>query len=120
MGKSYYDIYWPINDELPKRPLLFPFGVHILHVFLGYSYYNAFIFNGIVLWLLLISVFVVAKNFKDNLYGIGMMFIVVSQPIITANATSAGFDLFSTFSQTLTRLGLLTVYYTGTTTGVSR
>jgi hypothetical protein len=97
MGKSYYDIYWPINKEIPKRPLMFPFGVHILHVFLGYSYYNAFIFNGIVLWLLLISVFVVAKKFKDNLYGIGMMLIVVSQPIITTNATSAGFDLFSTF-----------------------
>jgi hypothetical protein len=97
MGKSYYDIYWPINNELPKRPLLFPFGVHILHVFLGYSHYNAFIFNGIILWLLLISVFVIAKKLKDNLYGIGMLFIVVSQPIITANATSAGFDLFSTF-----------------------
>jgi hypothetical protein len=97
MGKSYYDTYWPINNELPKRPLMFPFGVHILHVFLGYSYYNAFIFNGIVLWLLLISVFVVAKKFKDSIYGIGMIFIAVSQPIITLNATSAGFDLFSTF-----------------------
>ncbi len=97
MGKSYYDIYWPINNELPKRPLMFPFGVHILHVFLGYSYYNAFIFNGIILWLLLISVFVLAKKLKDSLYGIGAMFIIIAQPIITINTTSAGFDLFSTF-----------------------
>jgi hypothetical protein len=97
MGKSNHDIYWPINNEIPKRPLMFPFGVHTLHVFLGYSYYNAFIFNGIVLWLLLIALFVVAKKFKDNLYGIGIIFIVISQPIITINATSAGFDLFSTF-----------------------
>jgi len=97
MGKWYHEIYWPANNELPKRPLLFPFGVHTLHVFLGYSYYNAFIFNGIILLSLLISVFVVAKKLKDSLYGIGVIFLVISQPIITINATSAGFDLFSTF-----------------------
>jgi hypothetical protein len=96
MGMWYYDIYWPINSEVPKRPLLFPFGVHILHVFLGYSHYNAFFFNGIVLFALFISVFIVAKKLKDNYFGIGMMFLVISQPIITLNATSAGFDLFST------------------------
>lgn len=97
MGKWYHDIYWPLNNELPKRPLMFPFGIHILHTFLGYSYYNGFVFNGIVLWVLLISVFIVAKKLKDNIFGIGMMFIVISQPIITINATSAGFDLFSAF-----------------------
>ncbi len=97
MGKWYYDIYWPINNEIPKRPLMFPFGVHIFHAFLGYSYTNAFLFNGIVLFALLISVFIVAKKLKDNLFGIGIMFIIISQPIITVNATSAGFDFFSTF-----------------------
>ena len=48
-GKYYYDSYWDIAVAVDQRPPLFPFLVSLVHVLLGYSYKNVFLFNLTVL-----------------------------------------------------------------------
>ena len=96
-GKYYYDNFQTVHYEVPKRPLLFPYLVQILHVFLGYSPQNAFTFNGIVLWLLLCLVFIMVTHALGRLAGICAVFFVLANPIISICAQSGGYDLLSVF-----------------------
>src|SRR4030042_179083 len=40
-----------IEDVIPKRPLVFPYMVHLLHALTGFRYQNAFTLNFIVMFL---------------------------------------------------------------------
>ncbi|MCH8209497.1 MAG: hypothetical protein IIA62_10670, partial [Nitrospinae bacterium] len=97
MGLWHQDSYIPIQNNIPRRPLLYPFSVHILHGLFGYSHFNAFIFNGAILFFMLAAVYLVGEKLYNRWFGIGMMALVAAQPVITLSATSAGFDLYSAF-----------------------
>lgn len=95
MGKWYYDNYYPLNREIEKRPLLFPFFTSILHILIGYRPENVFILNFIVLLALFILIYGVLKTILDELWAIVGVTFTASQPIVSQCATSGGFDLFA-------------------------
>ena len=106
MGKWYYDNFYPIQQEIEKRPPMFPFMLSLLHSFFGFSRVNAFILNGLSLFTLLSLIYVCAKKNLDTISGFAAMLLVASQPIVTLSATSAGFDLFSATFLAITLVSL--------------
>lgn len=95
MGKWYYDNFYPIRRVTPKRPLLFPFFTHILHILLGYRTENAFILNFLVLFSLFFLIYVIIKKYLGNMWAFSATLLVASQPIVSQTATCGGFDLLS-------------------------
>ncbi len=95
MGKSYYGNLNVINNEIPKRPLMFPFLVQLLHTATGFRYQNAFILNFIVMFLFLSGVYIAARHFLDIGSSIAAMLLVVSYPVFTLFGTSGGFDVLN-------------------------
>jgi hypothetical protein len=79
--------------RLPKRPLLFPYVVHIVHHVLGYSERSAFFVNAVALGLLLFLVYSWTRDYLGKLAGLASMLLILSQPVVLFVATSAGFDL---------------------------
>jgi hypothetical protein len=95
MGKSYFGNFQPIFSSQTKRPLLFPFFVHLLHTVRGYEASNAFLLNGITLFSLLFITFYCTQRFIGPGIAVSALLLMVSQPILTISATSAGFAVFS-------------------------
>lgn len=84
-----------IENIVPKRPLVFPYMVHLLHVLTGFRYQNAFILNFLVLFLMLSGVYVSTRHFTDAPSSAAAMIFILSYPVITIFSTSAGFDLLN-------------------------
>ena len=95
MGKWYFGNFYPVNTEFEKRPILFPFFVHLIHLVRGYDWRNGFVLNVIVLFVLLCGVFIAARRRTGPLAAASAVLLLISYPVLTLNATSAGFDLFS-------------------------
>src|SRR5574337_701141 len=96
MGKWYYDNFYPLNREIEKRPLMFPFFLNIIHTFIGYRPENVFILNFFVLLALLYMIYLAVKDISSEMWAIVAVIFVASQPIVSQCATSGGFDLFAT------------------------
>lgn len=107
MGSYYFGNFYPIEAEVEKRPLLFPFFVHIFHTLLGYGLRNAFLVNFLTLFALLSGVYLVARRKLDEPTSLAAILLVASYPIVTISATSAGFDLFAVL---FTFLSLVALY----------
>ena len=99
MGRWYYDNFWPISNQLDKRPILFPYLLQFLHVIFGYSIANVYILNSLFLFLFLYVVFTLVFPIGGFLGGIAGMFFVLAQPILSITAISGGFDLFACLLQ---------------------
>jgi hypothetical protein len=95
IAKYYYGNLQPINHEIPKRPLVFPFLIYIIHALTGFRYQNAFAVNFIVLFLLLTGVFVLTRKMLDFTSALAALLLVLSYPVVSVFATSAGFDLLN-------------------------
>jgi hypothetical protein len=95
MAKYYYGNLQPINTEIEKRPLVFPFLVSILHTFTGFRCQNAFAVNFIVTFLFLAAVFIAARKLLDPSSAVAAMFLILSYPVFTVFAASAGFDVLN-------------------------
>jgi hypothetical protein len=94
-AKYYYGNLQPINRDIPKRPLVFPFLVYLVHAVIGFHYQNAFVVNFIVLFLLLTGVFILTRKLLDFASALAASLLVLSYPVVSVFATSAGFDLLS-------------------------
>ncbi len=95
MGMWYYDNFYPMNREVEKRPLLFPFLVSIVHTLLGYRAENAFILNFLILVSLFLLIYLLIKNNLGDIWAFPAVLLVASQPIVSQCATSGGFDLLA-------------------------
>jgi hypothetical protein len=95
MAKFYYDNLNPITNGMENRPFVFPFLVHLLHVFTGFRYQNVFVLNFIVMFLFLSGVYIAVRKFLDPLSGIAAMFLVLSCPVFTTFGTSGGYGLLN-------------------------
>lgn len=95
MGKYYYGNLNIINNEIPKRPLVYPFLVHILHTLTGFRYQNAFVMNFIIMFLFLSGVYITSSKFLDAQSAVAAIFFILSYPVFTIFGTSGGFDLLS-------------------------
>ncbi len=97
MGRFHYGNFYPIEAEavIEKRPLLFPFFVHIFHALLGYGVHNAYLVNFLALFVFLSGVYLVARRKLDEPSSLAAILLAASYPILTISATSAGFELFA-------------------------
>ncbi len=95
MAKRYFGNLNVINNEIPKRPLMFPFLVQTLHLVAGFRYQNPFILNFIVMFLFLSGVYIASRHFLDVGSSIGAMLLILSYPVFTIFATSGGFDVLN-------------------------
>ena len=84
MGKYYYGNYNSINNEIEKRPLVFPFLVNIIHTLIGFRYQNPFILNFIVMFLLLSGIYIIVRVFSDTPSALAALFLVISYPVVTS------------------------------------
>ncbi|MGD0835541.1 MAG: hypothetical protein ABSB49_02730 [Polyangia bacterium] len=96
-GKSYYDSYWDIDVAIDRRPPLFPFLVSLLHVVLGYSYRNVFLFNLMVLPAFVLVAYRLAKSLGGESFAVVASLLVVAHPITLIAVRSGGFDFFAAF-----------------------
>ena len=94
-AKNYFESTHPLNYELPKRPLLFPFAASILHNLLGYHPSNVFILNFLTLFAFLSLMTLSGSLFLPAAAALSIPLWVLSQPILSIFACSGGFDLFS-------------------------
>lgn len=97
MGFWYDWGFHGTNYEFEKRPLLFPFFTFLIHLVRGYHPENAFVLNFLVLTGLLGLLFKITAKFLGTIGAIASLILIVSQPVVSQTATSAGFDLFSVF-----------------------
>ncbi|HOX22820.1 MAG TPA: glycosyltransferase family 39 protein, partial [Elusimicrobiales bacterium] len=83
------------NRELEKRPLLFPFLAHVVHLVLGYKWTNLFVLNFIVAWTFLFLFYRVFEPHVGPPGGMAAGLLLASYPIFSLNATGGGYDLLS-------------------------
>lgn len=107
MGKWHSGFYNSLFNDVPRRPILFPFAIHLVHQVIGYSYVNGFIVNFLTLFSLLMLAYLVIQPKLGAQAGVGTMLLVAAQPVVAIHAASSGFDLFAA---TVT-MGMLFVLY---------
>ncbi len=105
--KRYYGAMQPISFELEKRPLVFPFIVHLVHLVRGYSPQNAFVLNAGVYFALLALVGIAVKTNVGSVAAVATIVLVGAHPLVVTTARSGGFDLLATF---LTALSFVLAY----------
>ncbi len=94
-AKNYFETTRSLHYELPKRPLLFPFAVSLLHSFLGYHTSNVFVLNFFTLFVFLSLISVAGASLLPPLISISIPLWILSQPVISIFSCSGGFDVFS-------------------------
>lgn len=87
----------PLFYAQPKRPVLFPFLTHLLHVLFGFRSENAFIINFITLTALLTAILIWIRAKSGFLPALTGILLVAAQPVLVLSATSGGFDLLFAF-----------------------
>ena len=96
-GESVY-LYHNLNTfrkDVPKRHLLYPYLVNILHVVLGYDWRNAFILNQSLLFLLFYSISFFFSYRFGLISSLFCTLIVASSPLLYIYSNSGGFDFIS-------------------------
>ncbi|MDD5217424.1 MAG: hypothetical protein PHN49_10410 [Candidatus Omnitrophica bacterium] len=91
----YADVFMPLKSLVPRRPLLFPFFIHLLHALTGYRIANVFVLNFFVLGSLLSLIYVFFKRRLGAVWACTAVLFVAAQPLVVSTATSGGFDLFA-------------------------
>lgn len=84
--------YWFLVDY---KPALFPFLLHLLHRLLGYSSANVFLLNLIIAGLFLSTVYLGARQWVGRMLACSILLLILSGPVFTLCARTAGSDLFS-------------------------
>ena len=94
-GLYYYNNFQSLKHGIPKRPLLHPYLVHLIHLSTGYRWQNPFVLNALILWGLLGSVCLVFTRWRGYTVGLAAALVVASSPMLGIYTVSAGFDLLS-------------------------
>jgi 4-amino-4-deoxy-L-arabinose transferase-like glycosyltransferase len=82
---------------MDRRPSLFPFLVSLVHAVRGYSYTNAFHANALLIPLLVLVAYRLAKSLGGEAFGILAGAFVMAHPITMMSARSGGFDVMAAF-----------------------
>jgi hypothetical protein len=100
-GKYYYDNFWDGGVVIDRRPSLFPFLVSLLHVVRGYTYTNVFLLNLLVLPILVLTSYRLAKSLGGEVFGVASALLVSAHPITLISCRSGGFDFLAAFFSVL-------------------
>jgi hypothetical protein len=90
-----FGIWRPISWNYPIRPLMFPFVLHLLHLFFGYQIENAFVLNNLLFGLLLGVIYFGFRHYSNRIVAASATISACSIPLLRLCATSAGFDLMA-------------------------
>lgn len=93
MAYRYLESFHPLDRELPTRPLLFPFLIHLAHLILGIEVSNVFVVNFILLVVFLSLVYHLLSPRWGVAAGLAAILFTASQPLLSLIATSGGYDL---------------------------
>jgi hypothetical protein len=96
-AKFYYGNLNPIQEDLPTRPLLFPFLTSLVHTLSGYRHQNVFALNFLILFLMFFMVFKTVETTMGSWSAAASCLLLASIPTLTLSAMSGGFDLCSLF-----------------------
>jgi len=96
LGKWYNFNYQYIELVDPKRPFLFPFLTHLLHLAVGYRDYHPFVVNFLALATIFSLVFMMLRRHLGSMVAYAGIFLIAAQPVVTQTATSGGIDLIMT------------------------
>jgi len=94
-GRWYYNMFWPSNSIIDKRPLLFPFLVSLLDTFLGYRPENAFLLNYLALALCLFQLYLFIRSSLSELLAFTSIILVMSQPFMSLTATTSSLEILN-------------------------
>jgi hypothetical protein len=98
--------YVVLEQYAPKRPLLFPFLVHLTHLIRGQQWQNGFLLNSILLFACLALVYLALRYKLDEWGAMAGVLLLLSNPVFIINARSSGFDFLSTFVFLLSLVGV--------------
>lgn len=90
MGTYYFGSFHPIQREVEKRGLLFPFLVHIVHLSTGYRWQNGFALNFLLLAAFLAGLFSLFADRGGTVVGLSAIVLVLACPLFTLCAASSG------------------------------
>lgn len=76
----------------PKRPLLFPLLVSVVHTLIGYSANNGFVLNFLISVFILFFFYLLVLRFLPVLYGYIGLLLMVASPIYVFCISSSGFE----------------------------
>lgn len=96
-AENYHGVLHTVVNEIPIRPLLFPFSTFLLHVITGYDWHNPFVLNFLIMFVFLSGIYIVSRHHVDVWSACAAVLLVCSYPVFTVYGTSGSYDLFSAF-----------------------
>jgi len=91
----YHQAHHPERIGIPIRPLVFPFFVSLVYPLAADGLQAAFIVNGLALFGFLSLVYLAVARRLDRMSAVAAVLLLLSQPVLTTTAASAGFDILS-------------------------
>jgi hypothetical protein len=94
-GSDVQGAFVIIQGNIDKRQLFFPFLVSILHDITGYRPENAFVLNGILIFVFLGLVNAAGRKLAGRMAGWLGVALFAGLPLLAQNATGGGFELLN-------------------------
>jgi hypothetical protein len=94
-GSNIQGAFVIIEGMMDKRQLFFPFLVSILHDITGYRPENAFVVNGILIFIFLALVNAAGRKLAGRMAGWLGVALFAGLPLLAQNATGGGFELLN-------------------------
>ena len=94
-GSNIQGAFVIIEGMMDKRQLFFPFLVSILHDITGYRPENAFVVNGILIFIFLAMVNAAGRKLAGRMAGWLGVALFAGLPLLAQNATGGGFELLN-------------------------
>jgi hypothetical protein len=94
-GSDIQGAFVVIEGMMDKRQLFFPFLVSILHDLTGYRPANAFVLNGILVFIFLALVNAAGRRLAGRMAGWLGVALFAGLPLLAQNATGGGFELLN-------------------------
>ena len=94
-GTDIHGTFVIVEGMMDKRPLFFPFLESIIHDLTGYRPENAFVLNGILVYVFLALVFAAGRMLAGRQAGWLGVALFAGLPLLGQNATGGGFELLN-------------------------
>ncbi len=94
-GNDIQGVFVILDGMMDKRPLFFPFLLSLLHDLTGYRPENAFLLNGLLIFVFLGMVNHVGRLLAGRRAGWLGVLLFVGLPLLSQNATGGGFELLN-------------------------
>jgi hypothetical protein len=92
-GYWYHENFHPIGRSIDRRPLMFSFFTHLLHLITGYRVWNAFAVNAAFLFALLFISFFILRRLLSLPAAVAGVLFLASQPVVSQSGNSAGLEM---------------------------